>query len=69
MFIALSEENPTVLSYINKFIALGPVAFVNNAPSPIFKILVKHSGYFKIARIFGLERMLPYTSLLGKMDS
>jgi len=41
MFAALAEHNPIVEANIKKFIALGPVAFVNHLTSPLFSMLAK----------------------------
>ena len=45
MFAALSEQDPTILKYINKFLAVGPVAWVGNITSGVFEWMAR-SKYF-----------------------
>jgi len=39
MFMALTERNPIITSRMKKFIALGPVAYVEHMYSPFFRAL------------------------------
>lgn len=41
MFAALARRDPTILQYLKKFLAAGPVAYVDHASSPILDDLAK----------------------------
>ena len=39
MFTALARRDPVILQYLKTFIALGPVAYVNHATSPVVNLI------------------------------
>lgn len=39
MFAALSENNPVIEKYLNKYFALGPVAWIRHTNSPFLGVL------------------------------
>jgi lipase-like abhydrolase domain-containing protein 3 len=41
MFIALTQQNPVVEAYMDKYFAFGPVAYVKNAKSHLVDLLDK----------------------------
>jgi len=58
MFAALSERDPTVLKYLDKFVALAPVAWVQHIKSgPMW--LMAHSSLASLLTKYGVNQFLP----------
>ena len=58
MFAALSEKEPSVLKYLNKFVALAPVAWVQHIKSgPMW--LMAHSTLANMLVKYGINQFLP----------
>jgi hypothetical protein len=54
MFAALSEQNPVVKQHLNKFIAVGPVAYIGNCKSRLLTFLADENvgGIVKMLRVY-----------------
>jgi pimeloyl-ACP methyl ester carboxylesterase len=58
MFAALSEREPSVMKYLNKFVALAPVAWVQHIKSgPMW--LMAHSTLANLLASHGINQFLP----------
>jgi hypothetical protein len=58
MFIALSKRNPVVETYLDKYFAFGPVAFVKNSHSNLIDLL-DHSLILQWFKLRGINEFLP----------
>lgn len=63
MFCALADKEPNVTKYINKYIALAPIVYLNNTPNPLIKKLCGLSWIDSFFNFLGLEELLPYNNL------
>lgn len=57
MFAALAEKNPVVTKYINKFIAMGPVAYVNHAEA-MFVNLIKKENFIEVLKLLKMNYVM-----------
>ena len=68
MFAALCEQNPTILKYIRKYVAISPVVFVQNIKSgPI--LISARTPILKILQDLGQKQFMPAHWATSKFSS
>ena len=60
MFCALSDKEPNITRYINKYIALAPIVYMNNTPNPLIKKIAAQPWVDGLFNLLGIEQILPY---------
>jgi hypothetical protein len=60
MFCALADQEPEVMKYINKYVALAPIVYLNNTPNALLKTICGFPWIDSVFNALGINRIFPY---------